>query len=147
MHPEHHDRLEENPPLDGYTTELLTKLAQPLAAPQKPDAEKSAELRNLFERAMHGQLTAPIIRLFDLLLALHREGKGAPADFGISGVELERLAIRHQQIDEHMVSVGGRLTRALPIAAAANQRVDQYLAEKDILAPSGIELWEKILGH
>ena len=147
MLPEHHDRLEDNPPLDGYTTELLADLAQPLAAPGTPDPEKSAEVQSLFERAMNEQLTAPIIRLFDLLLTLHREGKGTPADFGISGQELERLAIRHQQIDEHMVSVGGRLTRALPIAAAANQRVDEYLAEKDILAPSGIELWDKILAN
>ena len=43
MHPEHHDRPEDNPPLDGYTTQLLAELAQPLAAPAKPEKCRDAK--------------------------------------------------------------------------------------------------------
>jgi lysine 2,3-aminomutase len=142
---ENQDRLEANPPLDNFTRELLATLAQPPVTPQDPGAALKTEVHDLYQRARSALLTAPIIGLFDLLLSLHREGKGTPADFGISGGNLERLAVKHQQIDEHMVSVGGRLTRARPIAAAANSRVDDYLARKDVLAPSGIEVWDRIL--
>lgn len=133
--------------LDSFTTDLLNTLARPATGTTTPSATDREEIEALLTLTQSTQLTAPILRLFARLLELHRTGKGTPADFGISEAELERLAIRHQQIDEHMVSVGGRLTRALPIAAAANRRVDEYLAEKDIAAPSGIELWEKILAN
>lgn len=145
MNAENQDGPAANPPLDSYTRDLLATLAQPLATPQKPEASQKNEVYNLYQRASGALLTAPIISLFDLLLTMHREGKGTPADFGISGADLERLAVKHQQIDEHMVSVGGRLTRALPIAATANSRVADYLARKDFLAPSGIEAWDRIL--
>jgi KamA family protein len=145
MNTENQDRPAANPPLDSYTRDLLATLAQPLATPQKQEAAQKNEVHNLYQRAGGALLTAPIISLFDLLLTMHREGKGTPADFGISGADLERLAVKHQHIDEHMVSVGGRLTRALPIAAAANSRVADYLARKDVLAPSGIEAWDRIL--
>ena len=147
MNSKAHDRLQENPPLDGFTSELLGELARPLASPASPGEDLRAEVASLYLRARQEQLTAPIVRLFARLLELHRGGQGTPADFALSEADLEGLAQRHQLIDEHMVSVGGRLTRALPIAAAANRRVDEYLAEKDIAAPSGIELWEKILAN
>ncbi len=147
MKTENQDRLAANPPLDSYTMDLLTILAQPLTQSAKaeglPDLRK-AEVRSLYEQAAGANLTAPIINLFDLLLTLRNEEKGTPSDFGISAEDLERLAVKHQEIDEHMVSVGGRLTKALPIASAANGRVDEYLAQKDILVPSGIDKWEQI---
>ena len=138
------DRLAAMPPLDSYTKELLATLAQPLVKTEKLAEVTKSEIQRLHELSVGANLTAPIIKLFNLLLTIHQEAKGTPADFGIDAEELERLAIRHQEIDEHMVSVGGRLTRALPIAAAANSRVDEYLAQKDILVPSGIDKWEQI---
>lgn len=141
------DRLEENPPLDGFTTELLQELASPVKGSNPVGERFRAEIATLLDKARREPLTAPIVSLFDRLLELHRAGEGAPADFGLSGGDLEALAIRHQQIDEHMVSVGGRLTRALPIAATANRRVEKYLEEKEKLAPSGIDLWERILAN
>lgn len=142
-----HDRLEDNPPLDGFTTDLLKELARPLTAAAAPDQGRQSEIAALAERARREPLTAPIVTLFARLLELHREGLGTPADFGLSAGELTDLALRHQRIDEHMVSVGGRLTRALPIAATANRRVEDYLAAKDTLAPSGIDAWERILAN
>ena len=147
MKTENQDRLAANPPLDSFTMDLLATLAKPLAQPVQagdlPDTQK-LEVHGLYEQAANGNLTAPIIKLFDLLLTLRKEEKGTPADFGLSAELLERLAIKHQEIDEHMVSIGGRLTRAIPIAATANGRVAEYLAQKDILAPSGIDKWEQI---
>ncbi|MFH0782415.1 MAG: KamA family radical SAM protein [Pseudomonadota bacterium] len=138
------DPLTAMPPLDSYTQELLASLAEPLVNTKAPANTEEAEIRSLYEQACTTNLTAPIIKLFDLLINRRKEGKGTPADFGISTEELHLLAVKHQEIDEHMVSVGGRLTRALPIAAAANSRVDEYLAQKDILVPSGIDKWQQI---
>ena len=134
-----------NPPLDEYTRDLLATLAQSPATPRDPGEAQKNEVRELYAQARTSPLTAPIIDLFDRLLTLHREGKGTPAAFGISDGDRAELAVKHQQIDEHMVSVGGRLTRARPIAAGANRRVDAYLAAKDSIAPSGIEAWDRIL--
>ncbi|MBU1567527.1 MAG: KamA family radical SAM protein [Proteobacteria bacterium] len=131
-------------PLDSYTKELLAVLTQPLTNPKASGEKRKSEIRGLYEKACATNLTTPIINLFDLLLATRKEEEGTPADFGISSKELEHLAFKHQEIDEHMVSVGGRLTRALPIAAAANSRVDEYLSQKDVLVPSGIDKWQQI---
>jgi KamA family protein len=139
-----HDRLEVNPPLDGFTTDLLDELARPLAGLTAPDRARQQEIAALAERARRESLTTPIITLFARLLELHRAGQGTPADFGLSATELAELVSRHQRLDEHMVSVGGRLLRALPIAAAANHRVDEYLRQKDLVAPSGINVWPQI---
>ncbi len=131
--------------LDTYTQELLTILARPLVQQKKSVQSLKTAIAYHHEQALGSNLTDPIIKLFDLLLTAHKEGQGTPADFGISDEGLALLAVKHQTIDEHMVSVGGRLTRALPIATAANKRVDRYLAEKDILVPSGIDKWQQIL--
>lgn len=130
---------------DSYTGDLLALLAQ--SSPGYANSVKDplqAEIRGLFDNATNQNLTAPIIILFSRLVDCHTQGLGSPADFGISTAELVALAQKHQEIDEHMVSVGGRLTRALPIAGTANARVEEYLCEKDDVAPSGIEKWEQI---
>ena len=134
---------EDVPSIDSYTEELIAELQKPVAKFSSSADEKS-EIQALYRRADNENLTGPIIALFGHLLDLQREGKGCSDDFGISGDELLQLAVKHQQIDEHMVSVGGRVARALPIAGEANSRVEEYLAEKDELAPSGIEKWEQI---
>jgi KamA family protein len=135
---------EINPPLDSFTEELLASLSGDAAQGELPAEKSRIEIGELYEQANNLNLTAPIIALFARLLDEQRQGQGSPADFGITTAALRHLALKHQQIDEHMVSVGGRLTRALPIAAQANRRVEEYLAEHQSLAPSGIELWPKI---
>jgi len=131
--------------LDSFTVELLDSLEKPLEAKALISAEQKAEVTALYERANTENLTAPILDFFSRLLELHRVNIAAPADLGLARAELSLLAMKHQKIDEHMVSVGGRLTRALPIASTANARVEEYLQKKDIEAPSGIEKWEQIL--
>lgn len=129
---------------DSYTEELMAELQKPVpGVPTISDEEKN-EISALYERAGSQNLTSPIINLFSSLLDLRRQEKGCPGDFDISEESLQRLAIKHQQIDEHMVSVGGRLVRALPIAGEANERVEEYLVQKDLVAPSGIEKWEQV---
>lgn len=130
--------------IDSYTEELLSELREPVSPVSSPGDDERQEIRSLYERADTQNLTAPIIDLFSRLLDMRREGKGSSENFDISGDQLRQLAIKHEQIDEHMVSVGGRLARALPIAGDANSRVEEYLAQKDIVAPSGIEKWEQI---
>ncbi len=135
---------EDIPSIDSYTEELIAELQKPVAEVSSAGNDEKSEVRALYEQADNQNLTGPIIDLFARLLDLRRQEKGCLDDFDISGDELQRLAVKHQQIDEHMVSVGGRLARALPIAGEANSRVEEYLAQKDLVAPSGIEKWEQI---
>lgn len=135
---------ETTEPLDSFTRDLLETLTSPASAENPVPGELRKEIKQLFETARSTTLTAPILALFKRLIELQSSHAGSPTDFGITGDELEELAYKHQRIDEHMVSIGGRLTRALPIAQTANSRVESYLAQKDSEAPSGIELWETI---
>ncbi len=133
------------PPLDSYTKKLIDELSGARAGSTGPESSQLDEIAKLKENAFALDLTGPIVDLFARLVDYCRETEMTGIDFGLSRQELESLALKHQEIDEHMVSVGGRLTRALPIARLANSRVDEYLAQKDELAPSGIEKWEQIL--
>ncbi len=129
---------------DSYTRELLETICDPQDGSGQPPEEIRAEVDRLAAEAGEKELTGPIVRLFSRLLELKKDQGWGCADLGLSRAELEGLARKHQQIDEHLVSVGGRVGRALPIAAQANARVEEYLARKDIEAPSGIELWDRI---
>lgn len=129
-------------PFDHFTEDLLNTLTSgPTAG--NPTQEAKTLVNQLLATAGRANLTGPILALFAELLQQRQTGIG-PDAFGITREQLENLARSHQEIDEHMVSVGGRLTRALPIASTANSRVEEYLAHKDIEAPSGIELWPRI---
>lgn len=135
---------EENPMLDNYTEDLLASLTTPVADYATPNSQVIDEVKELVKIAESGNLTGPIINLFSRLSELKKENCGTLADFDITQKTLENLAFKHQEIDEHMVSVGGRVAQALPIAGTANARVEDYLAKKDAEAPSGIELWDQI---
>ncbi|WP_284153188.1 KamA family radical SAM protein [Desulfofustis limnaeus] len=136
---------EQTPPAwDRYTATLFDALFGAGIAEPAAETER-AQAAALLNQAREANLTAPILDLFTFLSHQANEQQRRPEAFGIERATLEELAAKHQRIDEHMVSVGGRLTQARPIAAEANARVDAYLAEKDVLAPSGIELWDKIL--
>lgn len=132
--------------LDGFTHELLDTL---FMAGHRDDAfkisdETRTDVRALFERAGESSLTAPIIDLFARLKSLRSEEGLSPEAFGIDREALAQLALKHQRIDEHEVSVGGRVGRALAIVHQANDRVTEYLDRKGVEAPSGIELWPAI---
>ncbi len=132
-------------PLDDYTRKLFDILQEPdvqASAPEQAELEKAGRL---VHEAREENLTRPIIDLFSFLLDQKRQHTRAPQDFGIDHQTLVDLALKHQETDEHLVSIGGRLTQALPIAAEANERVDAYLKEKDEAAPSGIEAWDTIV--
>ncbi len=139
-----HENTDSPVELDSYTEELLEKLYSSIDEPTVPDEELQKEVTRLFEIAIDSELTAPIVALFAKLLEIRESNTATPGSFGVSLEQLVQLADKHQQIDEHMVSLGGRLTRALPIANTANNRVQEYLDQKDSVAPSGIELWDQI---
>lgn len=131
--------------LDGCTLELIAELSSDIPKEDRSSVtgETRRELSELLQVACKKNLTDPIIRLFKKLLEQRQAGVTAN-DFGLTKTDLGNLALKHQQIDEHMVSLGGRLTQALPIASKANARVEEYIRDKDSEAPSGIELWEQI---
>ena len=129
--------------LDNFTKELFDQLFTNTDA--SPSKEHEAQIAALTSNAEQQNLTAPVIALFSRLKTLKKEYNLSPDCFGLSKETLSKLAIKHQQIDEHGVSVGGRVSKALPIVQDAIARVDQYLKEKKDLAPSGIELWDTIL--
>ncbi len=135
---------DSNNNLDSYTKNLLTSLFSPSDGNvSTATREDKDEIGSLFAEASDKNLTKPILQLFGRLLEIKNEKALDLHSFNISKEALAQLAIKHQQIDEHMVSVGGRLTQALPIASDANTRVEEYLSKKNIEAPSGIELWEE----
>jgi len=131
--------------MDSYTKDLFSTLNNTAADSTTPSTGDMQRADKLYRAAQENNLTAPIISLFSFLLEQKTEHNLAPAAFGLDIPSLENLAIKHQEIDEHMVSLGGRLTQALPIASEANERVDAYLGTKDHVAPSGIEIWDQIL--
>ena len=131
--------------LDRFTQELFDDLFAPgqKTGAAVTEAEK-ARIDQLVAEADTQTLTAPIIDLFTELLALRKANHISPEQLDLSRQRLADLAIKHQQIDEHGVSVGGRVSRAHPIVQEAIERVDNYLDCKTTEAPSGIELWEQI---
>ncbi len=136
--------VEEAVLFDSYTQELLDELSAPLQNRRNAHENELAVIAKLLEIANGKELTAPIIELFAKLLEYHTKHNIPITAFELSRDQLEALAIKHQEIDEHMVSVGGRLTQALPVASEANDRVTDYLEQKEKEAPSGIELWPQI---
>ena len=133
--------------MDQYTKTLFETLSAPATEKRPPGEIDKDKAHELYNKATQRTLTAPSIELFSFLLDQKIKRGNAPDAFDIQISALQDLAQKHQDIDEHMVSVGGRLTQALPIASDANERVDSYLREKDVVAPSGIELWEQIRGN
>ena len=131
--------------MDTYTQDLFDSLTEASAEENVPSDDDRQRAEKLYRTALESSLTAPIITLFSFLLEQKTRHRRSPAAFGLDLGSLEKLAEKHQQTDEHMVSLGGRLTQALPIASSANARVDRYLNRKDMEAPSGIELWDRVL--
>ena len=131
--------------LDDYTRKLFATLQDSGGEVGEPAPEAKARVKELLARAKDQDLTGPIVDLFNFLLQQKQDHGCGPDTFGVDAQTLEELALKHERVDEHLVSIGGRVTQALPIAAEANERVDAYLSEKDEIAPSGIEMWDTIL--
>ena len=129
---------------DGYTTDLLDYLCGK-EVETAVDGAIADEVSHLLAAAEKEERTGPIVALFARLQELRRQYGWSALQFNIERDQLEALARKHQEQDEHMVSVGGRVGQALAIVEKANERVDEYLGKKDAEAPSGIELWEQIL--
>jgi KamA family protein len=129
---------------DVYTRQLFETLYSPDHVSSPPDQAMRAEVAELIAKAETAGLTGPIVTLFSRLLDLCREQGVNPDDLGLKRDSLLELAAKHQAIDEHEVSVGGRVGQAQAIVAGADQRVSEYLRLHPVEAPSGIELWESI---
>ncbi len=130
--------------LDQYTVKLFEYLFAPQTSSVQPSVDDQVNLKQLVEKAQEEELTGPIVALFHALKTIRETHGLSPVTFGISEEILVSLARKHQAIDEHMVSIGGRVDQALSIAAQANNRVTDYLQQKDEQAASGIELWEEM---
>lgn len=134
--------------MDQFTRELFEDLFGPAdekisEIPKIPE-KLALEIDALFTSTKDTERTGPVIDLFSRLKKIKKELNISPDAFGISKETLTLLAFKHQHLDEHGVTVGGRVNRALPIVEQANERVADYLKNKDTEAPSGIELWDRI---
>lgn len=138
--------------LDHFTRELLNEFFEPagdnhsLSNDSSPDFAKDLadEIDGLLEQSKNLKLTEPIISLFARLKGVKRQMGISPEVFGITRETLVILAEKHSKIDEHEVTIGGRVNHALPIVEEANHRVHDYMNVKALEAPSGIELWDRI---
>jgi len=128
--------------MDTFTREFLDELTDFPGSQPEPALKENMRFR--FEEAMTGNKTQPILAFFTHLAELEQDQGVAFWDLGIGQDELEKLSARHAEIDEHGVTLGGRLAQARPIVQKANERVAEYMAKKDQEAPSGIELWEQM---
>jgi len=104
----------------------------------------ASELQEMYETAKESNLTQPILDFFQKLMDLMQKTGISPKTLGFEKKDLIYLAARHEEIDEHGVTVGGRLSQARPIVQTANLRAAAYMAQKDVEAPSGIQLWDDI---
>ncbi len=130
--------------LDHFTLALLKDLYSSTDANPAFSQGLAVEIETLLKRSKNIDMTAPIVGLFEKLKQAKNNLDLSPDAFGISRDTLIGLCEKHQRLDEHMVSIGGRVGKALPIVEEANQRVAYYLKENEIEAPSGIELWDTI---
>ena len=131
--------------MDDYTRELMDELFSiPTDGSGTPDTETRNDIRKLAGEAQRATMTGPILELFSQLKHARQKYGQTPDAFGLTADILADLSREHENLDEHHVSVGGRLNRARPIVEAANSRVDDYLRARDVEAPSGIELWDTI---
>ncbi len=130
--------------LDEFTNEVLDKLYVPEKNGAPLSENVQGEIAGLFEKCGDKSRTGPIIRLFSRLVEIRDEFGKTPEAAGLLRKTLVDLALSHASVDEHGVTVGGRLARALPIVDEADERVAEYMRRHPVEAPSGIELWDAI---
>jgi lysine 2,3-aminomutase len=91
------------------------------------------------------KLTNPMIQLFKKLQNIKEKYGATPEDLGFDRDELKLMAIKHKSVDEHKVSIGGRVMISSKIVDNANARVEEYLKVRKEVAPTGYELWDRML--
>ena len=133
-----------NAKTDNFTEAIFKNLFEGRTV-QNTDPALMKEVQEEYLNALEGSLTNPILTFMERLMTLKKVHGYTPESLAISRAQLEKLSRHHQNIDEHGVTLGGRLGQARPIVQAAKQRVTEYMAQKDKEAPSGIQLWERIL--
>lgn len=126
---------------DTFTLDLLDSLSGSDGTAPESIAK---DIQAKYTAALDTDQTAPIVDFFKALIVAKKDHRAGYESFGFSREELLQLNDKHVDIDEHCVTVGGRTARALEIAAAAGQRVQEYLEQKDITVPSGIQVWDRI---
>jgi lysine 2,3-aminomutase len=129
--------------LDTFTSKFFETLWTQNQDGEAPEADRSS-ISALLGAARKTDLTGPIVALFAALEDIHSEKGWTPEQLGLSRLELEELAARHEEIDEHRVTVGGRVGKARDIVRTARDRVAEYLERHPREAPSGIEMWDSI---
>ncbi len=130
--------------LDNFTMDLLDHLFSGSDDKSAVQTYQVSSIQELFSKSISEDLTGNIVDLFQVLKKVRSKHGLSPMAFNLSREDLSGLALKHQDIDEHQVSIGGRVNRARPIVEEAGSRVDWYLEQKDVSAPSGIELWDRI---
>jgi lysine 2,3-aminomutase len=128
--------------MDHFTQELFEELFS--GVNDSPQQEIATQIDAAVQTAQSEKMTQPIVDLFSQLLECKRDLGLSPISFGLSTELLQALAKKHATVDEHGVTLGGRVAQALAIVSQANRRVEDYLEAKDREAPSGIHLWEEI---
>ncbi|MFP4455668.1 MAG: KamA family radical SAM protein [Desulfonatronovibrio sp.] len=136
--------MKKSDKLDIFTVRFLDNLFSGSDEKNAVSSAQATRIKALFSESISGKLTSSIAELFKTLKEVRESSGASPVVFGISEDDLTSLAVKHQEIDEHGVSVGGRVDRALPIVEQAGARVEHYLKQKEFEAPSGIELWDRI---
>jgi len=113
---------------------------------QEVPQEKIDEAKEWLELSKTSvKLTNPMIQLFKILQEVKEKYGATPKDLGFNKDELKLMAIKHKSVDEHKVSIGGRVMISSKIVENANARVEEYLKVRKEVAPTGYELWDKML--
>ncbi len=133
--------------LDDFSRELFQELFKSTGKKETLTPQERRQIADLLHKAREEDLTQPIVDLFVLLRRLNVEKGFTPPDLDLEDHTLIQLARKHQDTDEHGVSIGGRVMKALPIVQEANDRTTDYLQRHLLEAPSGIELWDSILDN
>jgi lysine 2,3-aminomutase len=128
---------------DSFTEELFKKLF----SGEKKEIYNflKMEINQMYSAAKNNNSIENIVKFFEKLLRYRETDNISAKSFGFTEAQLKELAKKHHEIDEHGVTVGGRVLRALQIVREANERVEDYLKQKKIEAPSGIDLWDRIV--
>jgi KamA family protein len=134
----------DQPIMDLFTREIIDDLFHSGETASVLPEGLENDVRKLVKASGEGGKTGPILDLFDALIRAKRDYRAGPDAFGLDRETLIQLSEKHAAIDEHGVTVGGRIGRAKPIAGQANARVQDYMSRKDMDAPSGIDLWPRI---
>ncbi len=129
--------------LDREFFEYLYAKGDAIAEIPQQEKERIEEWIELSRTSL--KLTVPMVELFKALKDAKDHYGVSPDMIGLDRGELELLAMKHQNIDEHNVSIGGRVMISREIVKSADARVDEYLKVRKEIAPTGTELWDQML--